>query len=44
MTEPVVCHSGKCRYKKKDFLDDCIGCDMADQIEHDLLKESLKDN
>ncbi|MBW2965455.1 hypothetical protein KY363_08415 [Candidatus Woesearchaeota archaeon] len=42
MTEPVVCHEGKCAYKKRDFLDECIDCDMAEQIEHDLLRKEIK--
>lgn len=39
MTEPVVCRDGKCdyKYRKNDFLDECIDCDLVDQIEHDLL-------
>jgi len=41
MTKPVVCHKGRCGYKKKNFLDECIDCDIVEQIEHDLLKENL---
>jgi hypothetical protein len=41
MTEPIVCHKGRCRYKKKQSVDDCIDCDIVEQIEHDLLKENL---
>ncbi|MFH1054269.1 MAG: hypothetical protein V1740_07660 [Candidatus Woesearchaeota archaeon] len=41
MTEPVVCHKGKCEYKDKSFLDDCIDCSLSEQIEHDLLKKNV---
>ena len=42
MTEPVICHEGKCKYKKpRVSIDECIDCDLAEQIEHDLLKEEL---
>jgi len=43
MTEPVVCHEGRCNYKnkKRNNLDECIDCDVVEQIEHDLLKDNL---
>ncbi len=41
MTKPVVCHEGKCRYKKRQFLDECVDCDIVEQIEADLLKERI---
>jgi hypothetical protein len=39
MTEPVICHNGKCRYayRNPEFLDECVDCDIVKQIEHDLL-------
>jgi hypothetical protein len=47
MTEPIVCREGKCDYKDKrlvNALEDCIDCDLSEQIEHDLLKEMVPDN
>ena len=44
MTEPIVCRDGKCKYKKRQFLDECIDCDVVEQIEHELLKKELKNN
>ncbi|MBW2971911.1 hypothetical protein KY359_02645 [Candidatus Woesearchaeota archaeon] len=41
MTEPVVCHEGKCSYKKRKAIDECIDCDVVEMIEHELLRESL---
>ena len=41
MTAQIVCHDGKCRYKEKQVLDECIDCDLPEQIEHDLLKEDI---
>lgn len=42
MTEPVVCHEGRCRYRiKKGFIDDNIDDDLMQQIEKDLLKENM---
>jgi hypothetical protein len=42
MTEPVVCHKGKCSYKDTQSLDECLDCDIVEQIEHDLLSKDLK--
>jgi len=43
MTEPVTCHKGRCRKSNQDHIDECIDCDIVEQIEHDLLRESLED-
>jgi len=44
MTEPVVCKKRKCEYEderlNKELGDDCPDCDVVEQIEHDLLKQS----
>jgi hypothetical protein len=40
-TMPVWCHEGKCITPNGNFLDDCIDCDIVEQIEHELLKEEL---
>jgi hypothetical protein len=42
ITEPVRCHDGRCRYRRKDQLDNCIGCDFAEQIKHDLLRCNVR--
>ena len=44
MTEPIVCRDGTCKYKKQGPLDECVDCNLAEQIEHDLLKKDLKEN
>jgi len=46
MTEPIVCREGKCNYKDKrrKALDECIDCDLSEQIEHDLLRKELPKN
>ena len=41
MTEPVVCHLGKCK-DSRTHLDECVDCDLVEQIEHDLLAEDIK--
>jgi hypothetical protein len=41
MTEPVVCHIGRCR-DKRTYLDECIDCDILEQIEHDLFAEDIR--
>jgi hypothetical protein len=41
-TEPVRCREGRCEYRRKDPLDECIDCDLAEQIEHDLLKCDIR--
>ena len=41
MTEPVVCHEGTCK-DGRAFLDECIDCDLAEQIEHDLFADDMK--
>ena len=43
MTKQVKCHAGKCEYTdKEDVSDECVGCDFAEEIEHDLLKKQVK--
>ena len=44
MTEPITCHKGKCKYKKKQHINECINCDIVEQIEHDLLKDNIQQN
>ncbi len=41
MTEPITCKQGKCK-DKRAFLDECVDCDLIEQIEHDLTKEDIK--
>jgi len=41
MTEPVVCHAGRCK-DRRAFLDECLDCDLVEQIEHDLFAEDIK--
>mgnify|MGYP006299137729 CR=1 FL=1 len=41
MTEPVKCHNGVCKHTQTNFLDECIDCNIVDQIERDLLKEQM---
>jgi hypothetical protein len=43
MTQAVICHKGKCKDLHRAFLDECVDCDIVQQIEHDLLKEQAKD-
>lgn len=42
-TEPVICHDGKCRYKKKDSIEQGLKI-MTDKIEMELLKKELLKN
>ncbi len=41
MTMPMACHEGRCRYKHRQAVDECLDCNLAEQIEHDLLKENI---
>jgi hypothetical protein len=43
MTEPIVCHKGKCTYEKKeDFEDECENCNEVEEIEHELIKKEVR--
>lgn len=42
-TMPMSCREGRCRYKHRQAVDDCIDCDMIERIENDLLRESIAD-
>lgn len=37
----ITCRNGKCVDKTEPYLDTCIDCNEAEQIEHDLLKNHL---
>jgi len=41
MTEPVKCHTGRCE-DRRTRLDQCLDCDIIEQIEHDLFAEDIK--
>lgn len=41
MTEPVICKEGKCKYKYRQHIDECIDCDIVEEIDKELLKKSM---
>lgn len=41
MTQPIVCHENKCK-NRMSHLDECLDCDIIEQIEHDLFAEDMK--
>ena len=43
MTRPIVCKTGRCKDAELEFLDECLDCTLAQQIEHDLLKNNAAD-
>lgn len=42
MTQDIVCNKGKCiDQNSSDYLDECIDCTIAENIERDLLKKEI---
>ncbi len=41
MTEEIVCHNSKCKYKERHYLNECVDCELSEQIEHDLTRDKL---